>query len=116
MTVEDKVKTDLKKAIKSGSIDPLNKPIVESFKAERRNYYGSLDKMDKGGRLAVLDFLYQFTHGPLGIIDFIVFHPIKTFKAVLQIFIIVAIIYVVMTIYQGGDFSFAMNLFKKFAK
>jgi len=98
MTIKEKAERDLAKAIKDGQLKLSSKNDRQSFIQERTNYYTALEKMDRGDKLAVLLLLNQLTHGPLGVIDFLFFHPIKTIIAFFQLFIIVIVFYIVYQI------------------
>jgi len=113
MNVDDKVKADLRKMIKDGNIKRRDQVAINSYVQERANYYGTMDKMDRGGKLALVDLLFQLTHGPFAIVDFLVKHPIKTFKAIVQAAILGIVVYIIIFIYKGGEVSQLLNIFQK---
>jgi len=112
MTLKQKVEKDLQEAYRTGVIK--SQADKENFIRERTAYHRQMENAaKKGGKLALLEFLWLITTKPLSIFDFIFCHPIKTIKALIQAAIIAFVVYAIIVIAGSGGLADVFSIFVK---
>ena len=86
----------------------------EDFINTRNAHYRQWDNAErKGGKLTVIEFISVIVKNPLGLIDFVVFHPIKIIKALLQAAFVALIIFLLIHFSNGGTIAEIVDIIQR---